>query len=209
MGVTYIGLNTIDQPIVCSGTPSYYHDYTSISTDLTQGTSYLMMVEVASVTYGINVKIWIDYNHNNVFDAATETAGSGTCSAASSAMIPFTVSASSLTGTTGLRVMSNYYGYPTDPCGTETFGNCVDFSVNIQPSATPPTVTTNAASGIMNAEATLNGTANPNNNSAASYFDYGTSVSYGKTIKASPLVNSGNSPVVISGVVSGLQPNTV
>jgi len=208
MGLTYVGFNTIEQTITCTGTPSYYHDYTSTSVDLAQGVSYAVTVTNVS-GYTMYIKVWIDYNHDNVFDVATETAGSGYCYAASTTPIQISVSGSALTGTTGLRILANYGGYPTDPCGSYTYGNCSDFSVNILTSATPATVTTLAASGISGSDAILNGTINANNFSAAVFFDYGTTTSYSTTLNAAPYIVTGSSPASVNAGISGLLPNTV
>jgi hypothetical protein len=71
----------------------------------------------------------------------------------------------------------------------------------------PPTVTTQAATGVGEKVATLNGTVNANGSASSYYFEYGTSKSYGsKTTEAS--AGSGSSPVEKSQSISGLSANT-
>lgn len=71
-----------------------------------------------------------------------------------------------------------------------------------------PTITTNAATAIGAAGATLQGTVNPNGIATTYYFEYGTTVSYG-TSTAAQGPNSGSANVDFSQVVGGLAANTV
>jgi hypothetical protein len=71
-----------------------------------------------------------------------------------------------------------------------------------------PTVTTGVASSVSTSAATLNGTVNPNRGTVSECeFEYGTSTSYGSTVPCSPSPGSGNSPVTVSGSISGLSAN--
>ncbi|MFH0888660.1 MAG: glycine rich domain-containing protein, partial [Planctomycetota bacterium] len=70
--------------------------------------------------------------------------------------------------------------------------------------ATPPTCTTNAATGVAGTTATLNGTVNPNGfNVTSCYFDYGTTTSYGSTANVSSLPGSGSSPISVTATIGG------
>jgi hypothetical protein len=73
---------------------------------------------------------------------------------------------------------------------------------------TPPTVTTNPASGITQAAVTLNGSVNPNGKSTTAYFQYGTTTGYGATT-ASQAIGSGTTATAVSAVLSGLTCNTL
>ncbi|MCX6246802.1 MAG: GEVED domain-containing protein [Bacteroidetes bacterium] len=129
-GLTNFQLGTINQAIPCSGAPAYYHDYTASSTNLSIGVPATVTVQAGfSSTY---VTIWIDYNHNNTFDPATETAGQVICTSSGvNYNIVITVPGTALTGATRLRAMTEYYSYPAGPCSGQTFGNCQDFTVSI------------------------------------------------------------------------------
>lgn len=65
--------------------------------------------------------------------------------------------------------------------------------------------TTAAATGITTGGATLNGSALSNSMAVTTYFDYGTTTSYGQTIAATPATVSGTAAQAVSAVVSGLQ----
>jgi DNA-binding beta-propeller fold protein YncE/uncharacterized protein YfaP (DUF2135 family) len=66
---------------------------------------------------------------------------------------------------------------------------------------------TGAASSVKTTEATLNGTVNPENLTSQSYFEYGTTKSYGsKTVEVS--AGSGIKNVAASQLISGLTPGT-
>ena len=72
-----------------------------------------------------------------------------------------------------------------------------------------PTVTTEAASGVKEKEATLKGSVNPNGFSTTYQFEYGTTTSYGTKVPASPtLVGSGTTVVALSKAISGLKEGT-
>lgn len=73
-----------------------------------------------------------------------------------------------------------------------------------------PTVATGAASDITTTGAQLEGTVNPSNNPTSSFFEYGTTASYGQGAP-SPSMHDGNGtePVTASAAVGGLQPGTL
>ncbi len=71
-----------------------------------------------------------------------------------------------------------------------------------------PTVTTNDASNISASSATLNGTVNPNNLSTTVIFEYGTTMSYGNEILASPSPVNGTTTVAVRAQVMEFLPNT-
>jgi hypothetical protein len=51
-GLILFRLNTMDQTIPCTGSPSYYHDFTATSTQLKPGTAYTLTVQAGySATY--------------------------------------------------------------------------------------------------------------------------------------------------------------
>jgi hypothetical protein len=66
-----------------------------------------------------------------------------------------------------------------------------------------PQASTGGASSVTLTSATLNGTVNPSGRATTSFFEYGTSTSYGSKTPAKS-VGSGTSPVAVSGPVTGL-----
>jgi hypothetical protein len=86
---------------------------------------------------------------------------------------------------------------------TSTAGT-TDGADGIFTTATGPTVTTSAATGVSSSTATLNGTVNPNGRATTYFFDYGKDTNYGSK---TTVVNAGSasSPVTVSAAVTGLQ----
>jgi phosphodiesterase/alkaline phosphatase D-like protein len=73
----------------------------------------------------------------------------------------------------------------------------------------PPTVVTKAASALTMTSATLNATVNPNSGEVSKCeFEYGTTISYGKTAACTPAPGSGSSAVAVSASVTGLTAGT-
>ena len=73
----------------------------------------------------------------------------------------------------------------------------------------PPTVVSDAASSVTQTTATMNGTVNPNGVEVSNCeFEYGTTISYGKTATCAVLPGSDESPVAVSAAVAGLAANT-
>jgi hypothetical protein len=121
--------------------------------------------------------------------AAAESVGSGTTNVAVSKAI------SGLKGNT----IYHYRLSATNASGT-TFGED-------KTSTTPmlPTVTTGAAGGVKEHEATLNGFVTPNGSATTYQFEYGTTTSYGTKVPLSPeSVGSGTTAVAVSKAISGL-----
>jgi predicted outer membrane repeat protein len=75
--------------------------------------------------------------------------------------------------------------------------------------ASPPSVTTNAATGISFTGATLNGTVNANHDSATVRFEYGPDTTYGYTVIAAESPVTGASDTPVSKSITGLAPNTL
>jgi hypothetical protein len=71
----------------------------------------------------------------------------------------------------------------------------------------PPTVTTDAASGVATPTATLNATVNPNGVATKYLFEYGTSTSYGSETHVGE-AGAGTSNVPVNATVAGLAPDT-
>lgn len=74
---------------------------------------------------------------------------------------------------------------------------------------TPPTVTTNNATAMGTAQATLHGTVNPQGAATVSFFEYGIDSNYGRIVYADQSPLTGSSNVSVSSVVTGLIPNTL
>ncbi|MBI5655915.1 MAG: hypothetical protein HZC44_03430 [Geobacter sp.] len=101
-----------------------------------------------------------------------------------------------------IEITWRFLGSPSWPAPSNlNFDNITIANVSAAP---VPTVTTNAATGIVPAGATLNGTVNPNGYSTVVTFDYGTSTSYGSSATASQSPLTGSTATAVSAAVSGL-----
>jgi large repetitive protein len=203
-GLTLFQLPPVNQSITCTAS---YHDFTADVANLTVGVPATITMQ--SGYSGTYVNVYIDYNHNNTFDA-TELIGQVDCaSSATNYTITFTVPGTALTGNTRLRALTEWIAYPSGPCTAQTYGNCEDFTVNITGASTPPTVNTTAATGITTTTATLNGTVNANGASTTVTFQYGLTVAYGSTITAAQSPVTGSTLTPVSGAIVALTPNTL
>jgi phosphodiesterase/alkaline phosphatase D-like protein len=81
-------------------------------------------------------------------------------------------------------------------CGLHTMGQSL------------PTATTEAATGVGQYEATVNGTVNANGETVTVYFEYGLNTGYGFTNPAVPGSVTGSTNTAVSAVLYELSPNT-
>ncbi|MDP9956548.1 hypothetical protein J2X97_002207 [Epilithonimonas hungarica] len=110
-----------------------YSDYTSITGNVTKGNAYTFTAtgNVNAWTSDI-VLVWIDYNKDGVFDNTTElvlTSAIGVGPWTGSITIP----TGAATGTTRMRVRlsDSSTGHNALPCGTSTYGEVEDYTLNI------------------------------------------------------------------------------
>jgi len=117
----------------------YYANYTSLSTDLSQNQTGVSITVVNGAVYGDeDLGVWIDWNQDGDFYDAGENIvcevdddGQGT--------FTFDVPGSASLGTTKMRVRIKYFDSDCgDPCGTTTYGEVEDYSVNVIPGVAPP-----------------------------------------------------------------------
>jgi hypothetical protein len=108
-----------------------YADYTSLSADLTAGSSYDITVYNCP-DWSEAIEVWIDYNQDGEFDD-DESLGCSVLSAGASSTYTFSVPLSALDGATTMRVMCEYAGpCSLDPCSTiYTWGQAEDYTINI------------------------------------------------------------------------------
>lgn len=106
--------------------------------------------------------------------------------------------------------LSGYAGFQADD-GKSTeeagSGRLTNFRAAVIPTAA--TATTESATKVSDAEATLNATVNPNGSNTTYQFEYGTTKGYGNDMYPIPLsVGSGSSGVPLSVSIKGLSPST-
>ena len=116
-----------------------YADYTSMSTDLALGQSYDITVQNGHFYLDDDLDIWIDWNHDCDFDDAGEHVLSypdGGASGTYSIIVP----SDATLGQTTMRIRIKYDG-PADPCGTTSYGEVEDYSVNVISGGPAPVIT--------------------------------------------------------------------
>jgi hypothetical protein len=113
-----------------SGNNGGYHDYTSLSTNLTAGSAYTINLTpgFSSSSYLEYWRVWIDYNGDLDWADAGEQVGQGSGTAAIN--VAFTVPSATTAGTKRMRVAMKFNAYPT-LCETFTYGEVEDYNVNI------------------------------------------------------------------------------
>lgn len=117
------------------------------------------------------------------------------------------------TGTTGAfssnltglapATLYHYRAYATSSAGT-SYGADYTFTTL----TVAPTVVTTTATLVTGTSATLNGTVNANNSSTAVTFEYGTTISYGTSVAATPGTVTGTITTNAAYALTGLVPNT-
>lgn len=116
----------------CSGG---YSDFTAVTPpDLAPGGIYSISVtNTSSYSNDDDVRIWIDYNNNGVFEPSEEIAntnGNGLINDMLTAS--FTIPSSLASGNYTMRVRMIYAGGSTiDPCSSASYGETEDYTVNI------------------------------------------------------------------------------
>lgn len=123
-----------------SGKPSGYSDYSAISTDVTQGTSYPITVnQNTDGNYTCVTTVWIDWNQNCVFEATEEydlgTAFGTANGPASNSGLMVAVPADAVLGNTVMRVTTKYNSASTS-CENSHDAEVEDYTVNVLTSLT-------------------------------------------------------------------------
>jgi hypothetical protein len=110
-----------------------YADYTGQSTNMTVGIGYPISVTNGLAYTGDQCGVWVDWNQDGDFADANETITVGGGVAVFSGTL--TPPTGATLGGTRLRIRIMYTG-TLDPCGTATYGEVEDYSINVQ--SVPP-----------------------------------------------------------------------
>ncbi len=133
-GIVLVQFNTIN-----NATSSFenYGDYTALSTDVQQGSSHNLIVEVnIPGAFTFNQRAWIDWNQDFDFDDPGEEYdlgtlfGAGTNIPAGNSPLSITVPNTAIIGTTRMRIANNFNTVPAS-CGILAFGEYEDYSLNV------------------------------------------------------------------------------
>ncbi|MEL6812222.1 MAG: GEVED domain-containing protein [Bacteroidota bacterium] len=127
--ISRVQLNTIDN---ASGA-QFYSDFTSISTNLSEGQGYTITVTPTwtGTVFAEGYAVWIDYNNNGDFDDAGELVWSKAPSTDTPNSGSFTVPSGTSLSSVRMRVSMKYNDIPTS-CETFTWGEVEDYTVNLE-----------------------------------------------------------------------------
>lgn len=137
--MAYFGFNEIDNVSdKCHNLSCGYSDFTELSTDVTQGETYEMVVTPGFSYFHMDLffRVWIDFNQDGDFNDANETVMSVIVPAGSNGQIgnfeveDVTIPEDALLGSTRVRASMNWFYYP-GPCENPERGEVEDYSINI------------------------------------------------------------------------------
>jgi chitodextrinase len=126
-----------------------YENFTALSTNAVRGAANTITITPTwtSTIYSEGYAVFIDYNQNGLFTDAGETVWSKAASTTTPVTGTFTIPATALLGTTRMRVSMKYNGIPA-ACGTFTYGQVEDYTVNISLTARDAVNTTGVAFNV-------------------------------------------------------------
>lgn len=125
--IDYVGIGGIDNT---TGANGGYGDFTDQTGIIGYGSNTIILsVGFTSSSYTEFWSVWIDYNHDGIFETSEEVVASSTTSAAN-ITYNFTVPSTAMTGNTRMRV-SMQYNVDATPCQTFTYGEVEDYTLNI------------------------------------------------------------------------------
>ena len=139
-----------------------YSDFTSISGTVVPGSTYTFTGTISQTgTYTETVTVYIDWDQSQTFEAS-EKYSIGSCSTdGCDVTADIEVPMSAIPGETRMRVIQKYYSEPTSACGSFTYGEVEDYTLNVNSGVcTPPSfdyeVVNNCPAETYKVTATLN-----------------------------------------------------
>ncbi|MDB5226735.1 MAG: hypothetical protein JWN78_928 [Bacteroidota bacterium] len=151
--IDYIQLKSITRS---SGKETGGYLNTGLSTNLVIGSAndtIRFSAGFTSTIYTEYWKIYIDYNRNGVFTDAGETVVSGSATGSGTYYKVFSVPSTVTAGTTRMRVVMSDNSASTS-CGTFTYGETEDYTVNLTTSATGKEIADVTDPGVVYSEDT-------------------------------------------------------
>jgi len=137
-----------------------YGDYTLLSVELEQGTTYPITLtpEYGNFgTYDEYFKIWIDYNQDGEFDEQAELAFDAGASTQTSISGYIVVPPDAMLGSTRMRVSMKWYEEgASEPCETFDYGEVEDYCVNVTEASTEEPCAPNTPVNLLVTDVTPN-----------------------------------------------------
>jgi chitodextrinase len=114
-----------------------YENFTSISTNLVRGTSNTITITPlwTGTVYSEAYRVYIDYNRDGDFADTGESVYSRVATTSASVSGTITIPTTAALGSTRMRVIMRYNTTPTTSCGSFTYGQVEDYTVNITATA--------------------------------------------------------------------------
>ena len=143
--ITNVNINTINNASGCSS----YTDYTGTSTNVNDGSSYILTVTVGGgLGFGVYTDCagWVDWNNDGDFDDANETLtffDNGTVGPMTALV---TIPSGTALGTKTMRLRSAQGGTTMTACNTTANGEVEDYTLNVNTSVAP-TITSSITQG--------------------------------------------------------------
>lgn len=112
---------------------SGYENFTSVSTNVTRGTANAISITPVwtSTKYNEAYAVYIDYNKDGDFSDSGELAWTKTGSQTTPVTGSITIPSTATLGSTRMRVMMQYNTVPSSSCGSYTYGQVEDYTLNI------------------------------------------------------------------------------
>jgi len=131
--ISRVQVGTIDNSSSSDG----YADYTGISTEMTIGTTYPIIITNGDPYPDDQCCIWVDWNQDYDFeDSAEQIVASGGPAVFTADITP---PGGAALGDTCMRVRL-WYGGSANPCGTTSFGEVEDYTITVTSASVPVSV---------------------------------------------------------------------
>ena len=155
--ISNVSLNTINN---ASTSTAQYENFTTVSTSLQPSSSYPITVSIGGGFSSDQVIVFIDYNQNGVFTDAGETVYTS-AQGVGPHTGNFTVPAAATLGLTRMRVRMHDASLTPNAtsCGTSSFGQVEDYTINIQTCAASTGTIAPATQTVCTGAASITATA--------------------------------------------------